>query len=618
MISPYSQSADFQIQPLDWNHAFQVGAIKEKRDDNLDALTAQTSAMHVPTIPGSLDEQKQKDFENQIHSNLSTLSDQLSKNQIDYRQAHRELLKNYYAFNTPEIQQRAQSYAGWNETKKGIDKLKETPGQYNPILHDQMLDASNYDSGKSGVWTKFPTAAINLDKSAKEAWQGLNKETSYVDHRKGSPTHGMMMKGVAPENIPDYAEQLAEANVKTPEGQQINQLYNNDGSRNPKDVLKDYYLHHGIDQQYGVIDEAWYRLQAEKEKQKPQGVEPDITSGPGIIENNPVDTKHEESVLNNKDNFDTKGTLKPPSTTSITPEYATLLKKHNNISDTPSFIKEMQDNNIQKFNTNLDENNPDFIANKSLIQNLRSSQPGIAYNYKKDNQGNLVQDTPATDNQVLNKWVKARKSLANQAIQKWTPSTTANSDFDKRFFPQQGVGDLVGKKLLVNTKDGLQSGEFDDLGKLLSYGNNPIPDEVLKTGHIVGIQSIGINGASYVANLMGKDGVNRNVLIPMDDEPNKYFRTSNAVFNILNSGKDNVYNDPLTGSTVLVRSRIDPSTGQFITNSNDPDKKPIKIIQQDGSSKEISLEELMQHEKKWYMRSGYVGSELYNEGKEKP
>lgn len=603
-LNEYSLPAQFKAEPMDWDAAFKVGAIQQKRVEDLDDLMAKVSATKVPVIPDSIDEQKQQQFENGVHSNLMKISDDLSHGRMDYRDAHKKVLENAYSFNSPEVTKRQTSYQNYLETQKGIQKLKETPGYYNPNLHDQMLDAKNYDTGQVGVWNKFPVAAMDLDKHSIEAWNGLNKETSYRDNRQGSPTKGMMMVGVDPQNMPNYANVLAKANLNTPAGQQINQLYNSDKSKDPEQVLTDFYLHTGLEHQLGKIDDSWYRLQEERAKNKPQTIIPDITSHSGVIENNPVDTKKEDNLLNDNDNFDKTGNLIPPNGKTLNPAWADILKKHNNISDTPSFMQDIR--GVQKFLLASDPNNPQFKENQGLLQHIKDNQPQITV----DEKGNSL-----SDKQVLDKWTKAKKSLANEAIQAFTPSTTANNDFKERFFPKDGgMGDIKNKSLDLVTKNGIVTGGTTDIARELGYGRNTeLPDDAMKSAKITGIQTIGIHGASYIANIKDSDGKYQTLLIPMDDEVQHYFRTSQKLYEMINSGEEGAYQDPYTGITNYVKPVIDPKTGKFTSLiKRFKDGQPI-------DKRDPTFEQISQAEKNNYMlKSGYVGSELYNEDKKKP
>jgi len=119
-ISPYSKPADFQVQPLDWNKAFQVGAIQQKRHDDTEdeAYKLQSLLGAVPAI----DEHKpfKQQLDAKYYQKLSDVYDKLDKN--DIQGASRQLRRTALDFqNDPLKNELVTSYENRKqETEKKI------------------------------------------------------------------------------------------------------------------------------------------------------------------------------------------------------------------------------------------------------------------------------------------------------------------------------------------------------------------------------------------------------------------------------------------------------------------------------------------------------------------
>ncbi len=253
----------------------------------------------------------------------------------------------------------------------------------------------------------------------------------------------------------------------------------------------------------------------------------------------------------------------------------------------------------------LQDTHKNKVLADALLLKVKSTHPVFSNEYSYRN-GKVIKGRELSDKEVLNNYMNAKKKLSEVAVKELRPSPTALEDLTREQFGKKGLGDFEGKTFTIISGDGPAiTGKIDILAKALGYSGTNIPKETLEEAQVTRILPVSSTGNSqYKFQIRDSDGNIKTAYVEDNSNRSQYFRTSNAVFKILNSGSDQGdYQDPITGHIVHVKNFYNPLSKEFqpVITISDP---------QTGATQEVTTEQLFESEKNALMGSGLVGTKL--------
>jgi hypothetical protein len=227
-INPYDKWPQLDIKPLDFGQLMQAQQyinqakeVKLNRDlkayEDLSAL----KTTHIQMIPGSTDEARQKAIEDEEFGKVDAWAEDYSKGKIGYKDLMMNVINSKRRINSPEAALGNENFKNWDDVRKTVIDMK-AKGTYSPLIHGNLLDATNFDSSKGDRWNKYP-----------EAYQGRGvAETLYnnltpVQDRDTGETF------ISKEMIREHTKKNLPVIMNEPFTQQQIQIARNNGDTRP-------------------------------------------------------------------------------------------------------------------------------------------------------------------------------------------------------------------------------------------------------------------------------------------------------------------------------------------------------------------------------------------------
>ena len=198
-INPYDKWPQLDIKPLDFGQLMQaqmyINQAKEKKlDRDLKAYDDlfKLKTTHIPMIPGSIDEARQKAVEQEEFGKLNSWTDAYAKGKMSYRDLMLNVIDSRNKIASPEALIGNQEFKSWDKVRESVIDMK-AKGTYSPLLHGNILDATNFDSSKGDRWNKYP-----------EAYQGRQVVESLFNNLQPLPDPATGDKKITPDMIADH------------------------------------------------------------------------------------------------------------------------------------------------------------------------------------------------------------------------------------------------------------------------------------------------------------------------------------------------------------------------------------------------------------------------------
>lgn len=203
MISQYSQPADFQIQPIDWDKAFQVGALQQHRHDAVEDEAYKLQAL-MASVP-AIDEHKQfkQALDNEYYAKINDAYDKLNKG--DVHGASSSLRKTALDWQMNSVKNELfNSYENYHKDYLPNHEKTMSEGKYDPMYWNQYEKFKGVRSDGSINPFRYQGALPKEDyiENAQSLVQGIAKDAKtwegYVtDKKTGLPTinaYGQILK----------------------------------------------------------------------------------------------------------------------------------------------------------------------------------------------------------------------------------------------------------------------------------------------------------------------------------------------------------------------------------------------------------------------------------------
>ena len=242
-ITPFDKWPELSIKPLDFGQLMQAQAQinkanqdKTDRDLKMYEQVGSLKGTHIPTIPGTVDEAKQRAAEEEGFAKLNDLSDQYAKGKINYKQ----MMMGYYdihnSINGPAAQKRKENFENFQKTKKQEVELK-TANKWSPLLHGDTVTANaDFDSDKGDQWDKTLTA-----------YSGREILETPFNNMTPTPKGGGVIS-IDERDIKARTEQILPQMMGEPDVQQQIQILKRSGDTRPdQDIARDLLNQAGME-----------------------------------------------------------------------------------------------------------------------------------------------------------------------------------------------------------------------------------------------------------------------------------------------------------------------------------------------------------------------------------
>jgi hypothetical protein len=259
MANPYTGSAQIHLQPYPGEFFANLAERGAQRDEKFDDLMSKVATTHIPVMPG-VDTDKQQQYEAKVKSSLSTIADQLAKNQIDPRTAHRGVMDTYNQLvNDPGVLKRQQSYTNFQEGKK-IKAELNSKGEYLPEINQGFEGYMQHDSEQQGAFQTTPVGPQNYDAYGNNVWDNIGSAVS-----------------TDPNEIRQQGLNLGESTKNTPAAKTFELLH-------PGKSWNDFIIQKGLERQNLLP-----KVDRGKQPETPASLQLAPVPGPGIVD--PTDEK---------------------------------------------------------------------------------------------------------------------------------------------------------------------------------------------------------------------------------------------------------------------------------------------------------------------------------------
>lgn len=546
MISPYSQPADFQVQPLDWNKAFEVGAIQQRKHDQTEDQAYQLQAL-MANVP-AIDEHKQfkQQLDQKYSGQLNNIYDKIDKN--DIQGASQQLRRTYLQFQTDPLKNELiNSYEQRQlETKKKIELGdKYAPwGDPNSNFH-----GSNPDGTIQPLRFKGFQERQDHQKKAEDMMNGLKPSG---DDAKGFnfDANGDILsvkkgyEGIAANWVKKIAQAKASDFANTIEGGDFNRQTSHALGRptNLQDNA-DYLFHAGMNSIFskGTSEQDF--------KYAPKDIRDNSNN------QNQAATTNNTEVVNNgtqlpQEISDAKfenGNLVPSQKEVTNPEYQKIVKEYNDkLGESPdanvAARKHALDTGVPTTIKVTDPNSPEMQTQKEFITGLKNTNPSLQNK---------------SDEEVYNAYAEAHKNNTNIGV---PYKNLASDENAQKVFSNEVLKGGLNKNsisIAANKSDISQPINLKSIEDKLGLKPNDILKQI-RSSNVTGIAN-GNKPGQFVITVRNSDGAPVDLLVNGSKEQEQYYGRSFLGTQLEREGKTgtNTFIDPLTKQPYISITRID-------------------------------------------------------------